>query len=573
MIEANVWQRVPGTTNLEIFPLITKPSIISSNCYILAGPNLLLVIDPGASPEQTQRVSEIVSDALEHSQRPVLIFLTHCHQDHSQEAGRLDLPVGTVIKRFAHQAGVEALQCGDRYLTVAYLYPWEPDVCQAPFEGQLFASEGETNPTVLECDGTWRAELYRETRRIPDGEVLDCQHMPLGSGVSLAIYHTPGHTPCSISLHVGELLFLGDLPFATNPGLCGLDGWNHADLRRTLRKVDWLLATAGITVCCPGHGCCVAAKTMRQKLLVMEDEARELADIQTLNANRIATLKDYADELLEEAVLLSTIISGRLYTVSYHLSALEENVAAQQLLEVLDLDAIDRVLSDFRSFVQTFNASTVPSLTLVMKGVQVAAKLQQLFVKDTLRQVIDASLMGRTQRLLADYLSTVRGLQFLNAEMPGAVNDLIEQLLKRVKQSHDLDSADLLMAAHDDQAFLDLLVRRLVAYSPLRDAEFEFQPTPQKSDANVGAERLVDILTGLIEGIVGSGVTHIRIATDVVESQVTICISSNQPITLAAFGNRRLDLYNRILGWLGGRLELSHPGGQLELIAQVPAVV
>jgi glyoxylase-like metal-dependent hydrolase (beta-lactamase superfamily II) len=91
-MEGNVWQRVPGTTAVDIFPIITRPSIISSNCYIVAGPQAILVIDPGASPEQTQHVSHVVSGALARSQRPVLVFLTHCHQDHSQEAGSLRFP-------------------------------------------------------------------------------------------------------------------------------------------------------------------------------------------------------------------------------------------------------------------------------------------------------------------------------------------------------------------------------------------------------------------------------------------------------------------------------------------------
>src|SRR5262245_746342 len=117
-MEGNVWQRVPGTTAVDIFPIITRPSIVPSNCYILAGPQAILVIDPGASPEQTKQISHVVSDALARSQRPVLVFLTHCHQDHSQEAGSLELPAGTDVRRFAHEAGVEALHRGDRQLTV-----------------------------------------------------------------------------------------------------------------------------------------------------------------------------------------------------------------------------------------------------------------------------------------------------------------------------------------------------------------------------------------------------------------------------------------------------------------------
>ena len=244
-----------------------------------------MVIDPGASPEQTKHISQAVSGALAQSHRPVLVFLTHCHQDHSQEAGGLELPAGTDVKRFAHEAGVEALHRGDRQLTVAYLCPWRPEVYRTRFDCRLFASRQDAEIAALELTMGGRVELHSEPISTPDGAVLKRQWVPLGLGERLDIYHTPGHSPCSISLRVGSLLVLGDLPFAANPGLCGLDGWNHADLMQTQRNVDWLLATTGITVCCPGHGYCVPAETMREKLRLMEEEARDLSDVQMMNAD------------------------------------------------------------------------------------------------------------------------------------------------------------------------------------------------------------------------------------------------------------------------------------------------
>ncbi|MGH7847321.1 MAG: MBL fold metallo-hydrolase, partial [Candidatus Binatia bacterium] len=257
-IEANVWQKVPGSSAVEIFPIITKPTIISSNCYILAGPNAIVVIDPGASAEQAKHISEVVSGALASSVRPVLVFLTHCHQDHSQEAG------------------AEALERGDRKLTVAYLYPWLPEVCRARFDCKLFGSIEESELVGIELANGDRIELHTDPLSTPYGARLQRQWLLLGPDERLDIYHTPGHSPCSISLRAGSLVVLGDLPFAANPGLCGLDGWNHVDLMETLRKVDWLLKTAGITVCCPGHGDCVAAEAMQEKLRLMADEARGL---------------------------------------------------------------------------------------------------------------------------------------------------------------------------------------------------------------------------------------------------------------------------------------------------------
>jgi glyoxylase-like metal-dependent hydrolase (beta-lactamase superfamily II) len=570
-MEGNVWQRVPGTTAVDIFPIITRPSIVSSNCYILAGPQAILVIDPGASPEQTQHVSHVVSGALACAQRPVLVFLTHCHQDHSQEAGSLELPAGTEVRRFAHEAGVEALHRGDRQLTVAYLYPWLPEVCRVRFDGRLFASAQDSGVMAFELSKGGRVELHSEPLSTPNGAVLKRQWVPLGAGERVEIYHTPGHSPCSVSLQVGALLVLGDLPFAANPGLCGLDGWNHADLMQTLRNVDWLLATAGIALCCPGHGYCVSGEIMREKLRLMEDEARHLSDVQLMNAERIGTLKHYADELLEEAAALFTIISGRLYTASYYLGLMDESAAAERVLAALDLDRTERILSEFRRFVEAFNIRTVPELTLVLKGVQMAGSLQQVLSAQHLTQVLDSSLVGRAQRRLAEFLSIVRGLQFLNAEPPGDVNELITGILRRVKAVHQLEAGDLLGVLDDDQAFLQALTRRLAAHSPLRDIACEFAPTSQQAYANVGTERLDDIVTNLVEGMAGIGVKQVRISTEAVMDQVVIRLSSRQPVAAAALGNRRLDLYNRTLGWLGGSLTRRQRGKSAEFVITLPA--
>jgi glyoxylase-like metal-dependent hydrolase (beta-lactamase superfamily II) len=571
-IEANVWQKVPGATAVEIFPIIPKANCVSSNCYIFSAPQALVVVDPGANPEQTRQISRLLTDALALSQRPILVFLTHCHQDHSQEAGGLELPVGIEIKRFAHQVGVEAMKHRDPNLTVAYLYPGNPGICTARFEGVLFASIPTSERPTLELADGRRIELHTEPIAMPDGATLQRQWLPLGAGNRLEIYHTPGHSPCSISLRVGSMLMLGDLPFAANPGVCGLDGWNHADLLQTLRKVDWLLETPDITVCCPGHGYCVSAQSMREKLRLMEAEASNLTNVPLLDAERITALKTYVDELLEETAALFTIFSGRLYTVSYYLSLLEEESAASRVLATPDIDRIDGILSDFRRIAEAFNASAVPEWTVVLKGVQVARSLQQVLSAEHVQQLLDLSLVDRAQRRLEDFLCVVRGLQFLQTEQPGAVNESIAKLLKRAKEATVTRSTDLMEAVDDDQSFLQALTRRLAAYSPLRDIEFEFAPATQETNANIGAERLDDILTNLMEGMAGIGVKHIRIAAGVSSGHVEIRLSSREGIDPAAFDKRRLDLYNRTLGWLGGSLECSQQAGCTEFIIRLPAL-
>jgi glyoxylase-like metal-dependent hydrolase (beta-lactamase superfamily II) len=571
-VEANVWQKVPGTPSVEIFPIIPKANGVSSNCYIFSAPDALVVVDPGASAEQTRQISRILTEALTVSQRPVLVFLTHCHQDHSQEAG-LELPAGTEVKRFAHKLGVEALKHRDRNLTTAYLYPWNPEICTARFDGVLFAASPASEPAALELCGGRRLELYTEPMTLPHGATLQHQWLSLGAENRLEIYHTPGHSACSISLRIGSLLMLGDLPFAANPGVCGLDGWNHTELVQTLHKVDWLLEMPDIAVCCPGHGYCVSAQTMREKLRLMQIEASNLTDVPLMDAQRITSLKIYVDELLEETAALLTIFSGRLYTVSYCLSVLEEeDGAASGILESLDIDQIDRILSDFRRIAEAFSTTGMPEWTVVLKGVQVARSLQNVLSAEHVRQLLDFSLVDRAQRRLEDFLSLVRGLQFLQTEQPGAVNGIIAELVKRLKATAMVESTDLMDSVADDQTFLQALTRRLAAYSPLRDIEFEFAPAAQETKANIGAERLEDILTNLMEGMAGMGVKHIGIATHVESGQVEIRLSSGERMDPAAFGKRRLDLYNRTLGWLGGSLECIQHESNADFIIRLPAL-
>ncbi len=305
----------------------------------------------------------------------------------------------------------------------------------------------------------------------------------------------------------------------------------------------------------------------------MEAEASNLTDVPLMDAERISGLKIYVDELLEETAALLTIFSGRLYTVSYCLSVLEkEDSAASRVLESLNIDQIDRILSDFRRIAEAFNTSAKPEWTVVLKGAQVARTLQSVLSAEQIRQLLDFSLVDRAQRRLEDFLSIVRGLQFLQTEQPGAVNELIAEILKRTKETTMMESADLMEAMDDDQSFLQALMSRLAAYSPLRDIEFEFAPAAQETNANIGAERLDDILTNVMEGMAGMGVKHISIATDVRSGQVEIRLSSRERMDPAGFGKRRLDLYNRTLGWLGGNLECNERDGSAEFTIRLPAL-
>ena len=180
--------------------------------------------------------------------------------------------------------------------------------------------------------------------------------------------------------------------------------------------------------------------------------------------------------------------------------------------------------------------------------------------------------MERAQRRIEDFLNVVRGLQFLQTEPPGAVNDVIAGLLQRAKDTRLIESDDLMAAADDDHAFVDALMRRMAAHQPLRDITLEFAPAPEDTSAHIGAERLDDILTALMEGMVGIGAKHIGVGTRVASGHVEIRLRSRERMDPAAFGTRRLGLYDRTLSWLGGSLARIERGGNTEFLIRVPAL-
>jgi glyoxylase-like metal-dependent hydrolase (beta-lactamase superfamily II) len=72
--------------------------------------------------------------------------------------------------------------------------------------------------------------------------------------------HSPGHTPGSILLHSGDLLFTGDTLFQGDIGRTDLPGGNSKQLQHSLLKIKQLPIA---TIILPGHG---ESSTLEQEL-------------------------------------------------------------------------------------------------------------------------------------------------------------------------------------------------------------------------------------------------------------------------------------------------------------------
>ncbi len=79
-----------------------------------------------------------------------------------------------------------------------------------------------------------------------DGDIIE------KGGLKLEVIHTPGHTPGSISLKLGNKIFTGDTLFCGGVGRCDLPGGSEEDLMYSIKKR--LMAFSDEVEIFPGHG-------------------------------------------------------------------------------------------------------------------------------------------------------------------------------------------------------------------------------------------------------------------------------------------------------------------------------
>jgi hydroxyacylglutathione hydrolase len=170
---------------------------IGTNCYILESEHQIAVIDPGDEAERILSVLKELEGQVEY------ILLTHGHYDHTTAVPALHqaLPKAEI---YIHQA--DANGAGSR------LFPLAGQV-----EGLKFYGEGDT--------------------------------LTLGE-LTIEVLHTPGHSPGSVTLKAGQVLFTGDTLFAGSMGRTDLAGGDEAQIMASLKRLGELEGNFHVL---PGH--------------------------------------------------------------------------------------------------------------------------------------------------------------------------------------------------------------------------------------------------------------------------------------------------------------------------------
>ncbi len=177
----------------------------ASNCYIVGDEATKegMIIDSGAEAGEILRAAEKLGLKIK------LIVLTHRHPDHVGAAGPVKKATGAPLAVHAECA---------KYLPQSASYVYEQ-----PFEG-----------------------VPKPERILNDGDTIDI------GGLHFKVLHTPGHTPCGISIYGEGHVFTGDTLFNYGIGRYDLIDGDYDALIKGIKTK--LLTLPPETIVHPGHG-------------------------------------------------------------------------------------------------------------------------------------------------------------------------------------------------------------------------------------------------------------------------------------------------------------------------------
>jgi glyoxylase-like metal-dependent hydrolase (beta-lactamase superfamily II) len=523
MIKSNIIQPIPGTRGMKFYPYIRKIDLMSSNSFILSGEDQIAVIDPGALDDQLDCLVENIAVMLNEKNRPVVVYLTHAHLDHCFQLNRLRRIKGLGdIAVAAQEIGADALIRLDSELTLAGLL----GIKMAPIsvDIKLLSKKDLIIGGALELEQNgWIFSYYIDSFKIRYGPVLHSQTISLGNEDSLEIYSIPGHSPDSLCLRAGSVLFTGDLFFAPNPGMAGAYGWSQSDLKKSIYKIMWILEKKNISFCCPGHGRIVDVDTAWTILSTMYQDVLSLSDLEEITPQWARNTAIYAEDLMRELERLFTIIIGRLAYVSHVLDWLEERGEADGIQTLLDIKQIDELFFEFNRFVPELHRGEKLDWDLVHKAGQIIRKLDQVFESKKLGSFLDRSLLRRANRMLNDYTVTYRGFRPTyyadDVDLNIIINEIIDRSLSKPYEDDAIIDADV----HED--YVRELRTRIAYVNLLERATLEFKADKNLPLVRMDKERFTDALMDLMERLPSAGVTEIQIITSSNQGWVSICIA------------------------------------------------
>jgi len=558
------WQPVSQTRHVRIYPYIRNPDILSSNTFLLETPEQITIIDPGAMEDQTREIETIVRNLFLEKPRAILVYLTHCHIDHTFHVPRYlamrdRIPVWIAV----HNDAVITLINGDSKKTMAELYGLDYP-CFTP-DISLLPPHVRDSPLARQIHLSDRSSVSVETARLgtTSGVPFYRKSLPLGAGEVLEWFPTPGHSPDSVCMKVGQLLFIGDMLAAVNPMVAGIIGWSQQDYIHSATHLLWLLENTDIGWCCPGHGGIISSTQVIDFLGKARAQAERMGDIvEIMDAGHLLKTTEYALETLVEAGEVFSTIAGRLYYLAYHLENLEEEHLAQHYRQCLEADKIDECLLKLHLLAEDLRAGKRLAVEFAHRALGIIQKVRTLFDQESLLTVIPITLLNRANLLLLDFINAAKG--FRNPEEIVAVdlNLLMEDILFDLQKS-PYKNETILDATDDNKQFLSALAAR-IAYVPLfEDVKMTFTPESNLFLPSISASRFSNTVADLLSLLAIRGCKEILISTALENSHGAIQVLCPGKSIQDEIGEAKWKSFTRRFGM--SLLRLSADGERLHL--------
>jgi len=565
----NQWQPVPGASGARFMPLLRPAAAAGSNVYLVEYPELFLLVDLGVDQLRLLELADTVNRADPPQAKPLLLILTHCHIDHIAAAPALEGLRPRQIAIAGHEACRAALAGRDQVLTVSYLFGCIPP--QIEVGVTLFGAE--SGPTSLTADLYFRDNAFLtisppEPDNVPPASSRVANILMAGRVIATA-YATPGHSPDSICLLVGRILFCGDLPFAGNPAVAGIPGWNQRELLTSLESMTELLRPVDDAIVCAGHGPILSRDAALAQCAVATRQTLGAKGIATLDADRSAFLKGYARALLHEANSTFAIILGRLWVVAEHLESLDEKERSQKIRESADLEALCDLVEKFGLSAEREDRFGEPETRLPMVVGEILAKIDRMLGDGLIAGIIDAARLRRARNLILDFRNALRGISFRELLRPEKPDQLVYCLLRELR-SKPFEDDDLMSATDDHEHFVEELMRRM-AYRPLFSG-VDFRPDIQEGLPMVAVERghLLDTLVGLCELLVASGGKLVDIEAAAIGDDVRLTLSTMLEAGTDLVSDRKVEFYAATLQLYGAKFAVQREKGRLAAVMHLP---
>jgi hydroxyacylglutathione hydrolase len=189
--------------NVETFTDFT----FGTNSYLVweDGADKAVLVDAGLN-------TELILDFIrKEGLNLVAVLLTHGHPDHL--VGAADIAEATGAEVYLHSLEIEVVEMMPAML--------------------------------LAMLGIEELKTPEEFKPLEDGQVLEL------AGLTIKVLHTPGHSPGSVSFHVDEALFDGDLVFRGSIGRTDFPGGDFGTLIRSVKEKVFVLPPD--TKVYPGH--------------------------------------------------------------------------------------------------------------------------------------------------------------------------------------------------------------------------------------------------------------------------------------------------------------------------------